>query len=278
MDSLSPFLQGSFIPCFMPVYPGAPQESTGPRTEDGKAASSMNGITHGLFARQDFIRPNDVADYAELATNLQTELAPVGLLETNLVYEIRRAMWRLRRCGEVEGAFLRDLPEGNDNILDPMQSEADAKIQNSVDRARAHSHRLLHKSTAELRKLQTERQFRNDYFEEGTDVSNLGLCDLQTVRKGIDHEVAATLRQHKLDEINDLANLFKDTRQKVAKIPMAPTPTPVEMPVEMPVTTRTQSAPKDSTQTPRNAPCTCGSGQKFKRCCGRNAPAVLHVA
>jgi hypothetical protein len=23
MDSLSPFLQGSFIPCSMPVYPGA---------------------------------------------------------------------------------------------------------------------------------------------------------------------------------------------------------------------------------------------------------------
>lgn len=29
-------------------------------------------------------------------------------------------------------------------------------------------------------------------------------------------------------------------------------------------------------QTPRNAPCPCGSGQKFKRCCGRNAPPVLH--
>lgn len=28
--------------------------------------------------------------------------------------------------------------------------------------------------------------------------------------------------------------------------------------------------------TPRNAPCPCGSGQKFKRCCGRNAPPVLH--
>ncbi|MGA2716903.1 MAG: hypothetical protein ABSG41_27770, partial [Bryobacteraceae bacterium] len=27
MDSLSPFLQGSFIPCSMPVYPGAPKLS-----------------------------------------------------------------------------------------------------------------------------------------------------------------------------------------------------------------------------------------------------------
>ncbi|MGC4049437.1 MAG: SEC-C metal-binding domain-containing protein [Paludibaculum sp.] len=27
--------------------------------------------------------------------------------------------------------------------------------------------------------------------------------------------------------------------------------------------------------TPRNAPCPCGSGEKYKRCCGRHAPAVL---
>ncbi|MBL8174092.1 MAG: SEC-C domain-containing protein [Bryobacterales bacterium] len=39
-----------------------------------------------------------------------------------------------------------------------------------------------------------------------------------------------------------------------------------------------KSAPTDSspTPTPRNASCPCGSGQKFKRCCGRNAPPVLH--
>ena len=28
-------------------------------------------------------------------------------------------------------------------------------------------------------------------------------------------------------------------------------------------------------QTPRGAPCPCGSGLKFKRCCGKNAPPVL---
>ena len=29
--------------------------------------------------------------------------------------------------------------------------------------------------------------------------------------------------------------------------------------------------------TPRNAPCPCGSGEKYKRCCGRTAPPVLHA-
>jgi AcrR family transcriptional regulator len=28
----------------------------------------------------------------------------------------------------------------------------------------------------------------------------------------------------------------------------------------------------------RNSPCPCGSGQKYKRCCGKNAPALLHAA
>ena len=30
--------------------------------------------------------------------------------------------------------------------------------------------------------------------------------------------------------------------------------------------------------TPRSAPCPCGSGQKYKRCCGHNAPPVLSKA
>jgi hypothetical protein len=29
---------------------------------------------------------------------------------------------------------------------------------------------------------------------------------------------------------------------------------------------------------PRGAPCPCGSGQKYKRCCGRGAPGVIHLA
>ena len=34
--------------------------------------------------------------------------------------------------------------------------------------------------------------------------------------------------------------------------------------------------PDEPNSVPRNAPCPCGSGQKYKRCCGKNAPAVLH--
>jgi hypothetical protein len=45
------------------------------------------------------------------------------------------------------------------------------------------------------------------------------------------------------------------------------------------ITKQTQSAPAPAATpialTPRGAPCTCGSGIKFKRCCGKDAPPVL---
>ena len=36
-----------------------------------------------------------------------------------------------------------------------------------------------------------------------------------------------------------------------------------------------KAKPIASPQTSRNAPCPCGSGQKFKRCCGEHSPALL---
>jgi len=136
------------------------QASTGPRTEEGKATSSLNGITLGLFTRRDFIRPAEESDYARLQADLERELAPVGTLENTLVEEIRRATWRLRRCGQVEAGLLLRLNDNPTFIMDPMETNEGGtlRIQNSVDRARSQAHRLLHKSTAELRKLQAERQ------------------------------------------------------------------------------------------------------------------------
>jgi hypothetical protein len=134
------------------------QHSTGPVTEEGKAESSKNGITHGLFAMRDFVRPNEVDEYVRLAECILDELAPVGILETTLVDEIRRATWRLRRCGRVEATLLVRLASESEYILDPMEDDHMAATQKSVDRARAQAHRLLHKCTAELRRLQTERR------------------------------------------------------------------------------------------------------------------------
>jgi hypothetical protein len=220
------------------------QASTGPRTTEGKARSSKNSITLGLFSG-DFIRPGEEGAYAAFDVALFRDLAPVGLLEEILVEEIHRAMWRLRRCGEVEAHLVVGLDAGTDYIFDPMETANPGaeKVQRSVDRSRSQAHRLLHKSTAELRKIQTERQYRNETFDADTDRSALGLADCQSIAK------------------------ISDKRPvQAAKSPTTST--------EPPIAQGTQS---ESAGTPRNAPCPCGSGQKHKRCCGKDAPAVLHT-
>src|SRR4249919_1032022 len=130
------------------------QSSTGPRTEEGKATSSKNAITLGLFSG-DFVRPAEQSLHDELNAAILRDLVPDGILEQNLACEIRRAMWRLRRCGEVEATLV-----GTYEHVDPMEAwdKLIDHTQKSVDRARSQAHRLLHKSTNELRRLQTERQ------------------------------------------------------------------------------------------------------------------------
>jgi SEC-C motif len=130
------------------------QFSTGPNTEAGKSTISQNALKTGLFSRSAFIRPDELPRYNAIHEALSADLAPNGPLEENLVTEIIRASWRLERCADVEAAFLAD------TTLDPMANDNYSYRQNNVDRARAQSHRIIMRTLAELRRLQTERQAR----------------------------------------------------------------------------------------------------------------------
>jgi hypothetical protein len=234
-----------------------PNPAGGPRTPEGRAISSRNATTFGLYAARDFVRPSEESDYRDLGEQLRRELAPVGLLEDNLVDEIRRAMWRLGRCGEVEQSFVTGHVESGNtaaSIPDPMRHEPQAKLQLSVDRARALYQRLLHKCTAELRKLQTERQLRNESFDAGTDLSHLGLSDWAFISKDLSRQF--------------MANYRRDKHRGMAEIDAI-------LSIRPPAAATT---PGSFCKTPRNAQCPCGSGQKHKRCCGKEAPPVLNAA
>jgi hypothetical protein len=230
----------------------SPNPAGGPNTPEGRAISSQNATTFGLYATRDFVRPHEESDYRDLAEQLRKELAPVGILENNLVDEIRRALWRLGRCGEVEQSFITDHAEQS-SIPDPMRHETQAKLQLSVDRARALYQRLLHKCTAELRKLQTERQLRNESFDAGFDLSQFGLCDWSFISKDLARQF--------------MTNYRRDKHQGMAEID-AILSTSVHPPAQ----------PGSFCKTPRNAQCPCGSGQKHKRCCGKSAPPMLKAA
>jgi len=187
------------------------QASTGPRTAEGKATSSQNGVKLGLFASRDFVRPEEQQAYADLNAELLRDLAPVGVLERNLVDEIRRAMWRLRRCGDVEANLILRLDDHRGYVFDPMEAADPAaeKIQRSVDRARAQAHRLLHKCTAELRRLQTDRQYAQEFFFEDADTSDIGIADWRAITKAHGERTRGELRQKKLDRLDNMLSMVQ---------------------------------------------------------------------
>ena len=59
------------------------QHSTGPKTDEGKAKSSKNSITHGIFVAKflDGATSETIAEIEELAAALREHYDPPGVLE-----------------------------------------------------------------------------------------------------------------------------------------------------------------------------------------------------
>jgi hypothetical protein len=117
--------------------------STGPRTIEGKARTSQNALSSGLFSKRDFVRSEETPEYTEIRDTLWADLHPATLMEKIQTAEIVSATWRLRRCAALEEAL--------DSAVDPE------KEQKSIDRARIQAHSLLLRATAELRRLRKDR-------------------------------------------------------------------------------------------------------------------------
>ena len=78
------------------------QNSTGPRTNEGKAAASQNAVKHGLLTRQDVITSESQADFDLYREQLLAELAPVSPMESMLAERIVTLSWRLKRVCRIQ--------------------------------------------------------------------------------------------------------------------------------------------------------------------------------
>lgn len=86
-------------------------KSTGPRTREGRAASGMNSLKHGILSTQVLVRSafyeESEEEFKALHRRFTQDLQPHGPVEEMLVDQIVTAHWRLRRvlraeAGEVE--------------------------------------------------------------------------------------------------------------------------------------------------------------------------------
>lgn len=95
------------------------RRSTGPRTPQGKARSSQNAVKFGLFSGT-FTHAGEEKDYAALHASLRHAFDPQNSCEQAAVEQICGAVWRLRRCNQLEAAIRRARRQANGILLNAL--------------------------------------------------------------------------------------------------------------------------------------------------------------
>ena len=125
--------------------------STGPRTPEGKRASSRNSFQHGLYSKQLVLPGEDPAELDALRQDLRREHQPANTTEEILVNELAEHYWRLRRMRKLEARIM------GTGALDEL--ERGLRLLAIVQRTMASAERGFHKALAALRQLQKQRGF-----------------------------------------------------------------------------------------------------------------------
>jgi hypothetical protein len=89
----------------MPVYPGAPQKSTGPRTPEGKAKSRRNGLLHGFTAKTCMLDGEDPAELTNLVDKISDKYDPQDIDEDFYVERMAKARCRYNRIMPLEAGI-----------------------------------------------------------------------------------------------------------------------------------------------------------------------------
>jgi hypothetical protein len=145
--------------------------STGPRTEEGKAISSLNAVKTGLTGRTVLLPSDDAEAYRRHVTAYESEYRPVGLRETELVQSLADTQWRLQRIPGLEIAiyargrqeFADSYSEYDDVALRTSLIDLDVHLKyekqlRNLQLQESRLQRRYEKEMAELRRLQQERR------------------------------------------------------------------------------------------------------------------------
>src|SRR5450432_4777714 len=137
------------------------QLSTGPRTPEGKAASSMNAFKTGIDAESSVIPGEDAAALAALAERLYQGCQPQTDIESLLVDDIVRDTWLLGRLARIDAQLLiykiEDTNYPSPNAPIGKAFDHSSTTQSRLQRRINDTRRLRLQSIKELRRLQAAR-------------------------------------------------------------------------------------------------------------------------
>lgn len=120
------------------------QQSTGPRTQEGKATSSRNSLKHGLASGEMMIPGEDRAAFEALLHDLLKEHQPANPTEELLVNEMAQSYWLTQRALRFQNECF------NQNGVDEKRLALFLRYQSAHERA-------FHKALNTLMKLRKER-------------------------------------------------------------------------------------------------------------------------
>ncbi|MBV8552520.1 MAG: hypothetical protein JOY54_14565 [Acidobacteriaceae bacterium] len=148
------------------------QLSTGPKTSEGKATSSLNAVKTALTGRTVLLPGDDAGEYADHIARYEEDLEPVGPRECALVQSIADTFWRLQRIPALEmaiyakgslefaGLFESHEPAQRPGLIELHTFLAYERQLRNLHIQEARLRRQLEKDSAELRTLQEERSRR----------------------------------------------------------------------------------------------------------------------
>lgn len=142
------------------------QNSTGPRTAEGKAAVRLNSLTHGLRAQDALLPGEDEQAFAEIREAFHQQHHPEGPAELFCVEKMILSFWRNRRIAKIETDIFMNFhpsqPEaygdmtgvlGRAFTIDSLGQDNFcrlARYESSIDRA-------FYRASKELQSLQKSR-------------------------------------------------------------------------------------------------------------------------
>jgi hypothetical protein len=158
-------------------------KSKGPVTPEGKARSSKNAITHGIYAGNVITGSEDPEAYLRLLDDCLVHFRPADDYERSLVVEIADARWRISRLVGLETAYIDCAVERQREAVDEEFDVVDEGIRVTLaftgydgrarsgigllGRTEGRLHRILMRNTAELRRMQADRRAA-DQSDPGT--------------------------------------------------------------------------------------------------------------
>ncbi len=98
------------------------QQSTGPRTPDGKAAVARNSTMHGLAGSHIVLPGEDAAHFDALLETLRNEHSPSGATEDFLIQQMAQSQWKLQRAALIEQQILSVA------MGEPMRDNASSRL------------------------------------------------------------------------------------------------------------------------------------------------------